>query len=262
MRNVRRHAEKIFMVLFAAVLLAAPAFAQDAVYSLNVVGFQKAAAQPTALTLAGNPFDSPDPELNSLISTQLTAGASYLAADKIIKWDSDAQTYIYYYLRNNARAGVVNKWVLSTDDATPTTNAFLNSDDGFWIQTVAAFTQQVVLVGDVVNNAEISKTIPVSLSMHSFPYSAPIAIKDMNLTNATAGASYLASDRMIVWDAAQQQYVYYYFRNNARAGVVNKWVLSTDDAVETTNVINPSDGFWIQALAQFQWVAKRPYTLD
>ncbi|HNR94843.1 MAG TPA: hypothetical protein PKK36_09595, partial [Kiritimatiellia bacterium] len=160
MRNVRRHAEKIFMVLFAAALLAAPAFAQDAVYSLNVVGFQKVAAKPTALTLAGNPFESPDPELNSLISTQLTAGSSYGVADKILKWDSDTQSYVYYYLGNNARSGVVNKWVLSTDEGVPTTNAYLNNDDGFFIQTVAASTQQVVMVGDVVNDPEISKSIP------------------------------------------------------------------------------------------------------
>ncbi|MDD3604751.1 MAG: hypothetical protein PHD86_06160 [Kiritimatiellae bacterium] len=262
MRNVRRHAEKIFMVLFAAALLAAPAFAQDAVYSLNVVGFQKVAAVPTALTLAGNPFESPDPELNSLISTQLTAGASFGAADKILKWDADSQTYVKYYLRNNARAGVVNKWVLSTDEGIPTTNVFLNSDDGFFIQTVASSTQQVVMVGDVVNDPEIQKSIPAALSLHSFPYSAPIAIKDMNMTNATAGASFGASDKLMVWDEAQQQYIKYYFRNNARAGVVNKWVLSTDEGVETTDVINPNDGFWIQALSQFQWVAKRPYTLD
>jgi len=262
MRNVRRHAEKIFMVLFAAALLAAPAFAQDAVYSLNVVGFQKVAAVPTAFTLAGNPFESPDPELNTLVSTQLTAGASYLAADKILKWDSDSQTYIRYYLRNNARAGVVNKWVLSTDEGVPTTNAYLNNDDGFFIQTIAGSTQQVVMVGDVVNDAEISKSIPAAFSLHSYPYSAPIAIKDMNLTNATSGASYLASDKLMVWDAAQQQYVRYYFRNNARAGVVNKWVAALDEGVETTDVINPNDGFWIQALSQFQWVAKRPYTLD
>ncbi len=262
MRNVRRHAEKIFMVLFAAALLAAPAFAQDAVYSLNVVGFQKVAAKPTALTLAGNPFESPDPELNSLISTQLTAGGSYSVADKIIKWDSDSQAYVKYYLRNNARAGVINKWVAELDEGTPTTNAFLNNDDGFWIQTIAGTTQQVVMVGDVVNDSEITKSIPAALSMHSYPFSAPIAIKDMNLTNATAGGSYSISDRLIIWDAAQQQYVKYYFRNNARAGIINKWVAELNEGVETTNVINPNDGFWIQALSQFQWVAKRPYTLD
>lgn len=255
---------KRFVVAVALALIACGAFAQTgAVYSLNVVGFQKSLSTPSGLTMAGMPFDddNADLELNVLVSTQLTSAASYASADKIFMWDPTAQAYVRYYLRNYTRAGITNKWVNSTNDTVPTTDAFLLPEAGFWVSSPFAVTQTVVLVGDVVDETVLTNTLLVGLNLVSYPFSSDRAIKDMNLTNGTSASTYASADKIMAWDEQSQQYVRYYFRNYTRAGITNKWVLSTNDTVETTDSIPAGAGFWYSAIAQFDWKCVRPYTL-
>ncbi|MGD9873253.1 MAG: hypothetical protein AB7T27_03180 [Kiritimatiellia bacterium] len=255
MRNIRRNAKKIFAVLFTGVILAAAvAIAQEAVYSLNVVGFQKVTAKPTAFTLPGVPFQAASHELNSLVGPQLTAAKNYLAADRIYLWDSASQKYKYYFLNS----AIGNKWVSYTNTTVATTNAFIYSNDGFWISTVAASTQTVVLVGDVINVGAVTSSITAGFNLKSYPFSAPRSINEMNLNNGTAAKNYLAADRIFLWDAASQKYVYFFLNST----IGNKWASYTNTTVAASNVINPNDGFWYQAVGPVTWTAMKPYTLD
>ena len=81
-----------------------------------------------------------------------------------------------------------------------------------------------------VDDVLVSNDLVAGFNLVSYPFSTERQIRDMQLTNGTAGANYAASDKITAWDPDAQQYVRYYYRNNARAGVTNKWVSTTNEA--------------------------------
>ena len=255
MRNIRRNAKKIFAALFTGVILAAAvAIAQEAVYSLNVVGFQKVAFRQTGLTMPGIPFQAASHELNSLIGPQLKSFKNATGADKIYLWDSSTQQYKKYFLNST----LTNKWAAYETPTVATTNAYILSTDGFWIEAASVTAQTVVIVGDVINAGTVSNTIPIGLSMKSYPFSCPRAINQMNLNNGKAFKNATGADKLFVWDAALQQYKQY-FLNSV---LTNKWAPYETPLVVATNVIEPYMGFWYTATTSFVWTASRPYTID
>lgn len=255
MRSIRRNAKKIFAVLFTgAILVAAVAIAQEAVYSLNVVGFQKVAVKPSGLTLPGVPFQAASYELNSLIGPQLKAFKNATGADKIFLWDSTTQTYKKYFLNST----LTNKWAAYETPTVVTTNAFAFNGDGFWISAAATTSQTLVIVGDVLNASTVTNLIPTALSMNSYPFSCPRAINDMSLNNGKAFKNATGADKIFLWDPETQQYKKY-FLNSV---LTNKWASYDTPLVVATNVVEPSMGFWYTASTSFNWTAVRPYTID
>ncbi|MBN2564034.1 MAG: hypothetical protein JXQ75_24230 [Phycisphaerae bacterium] len=248
----------------ATVLVLSAILAQaqtGAVYSLNVVGFQKVSAEPSGFTMPGMPFDASDPEINQVLGEQLHAGANWALADRVIMWDSSSQSYDNYYYRNSAKAGITNKWVYALADTTVTTDAFIRATDGFWVNAVYSSTQTIVLVGDVVDDNVVTGSVIQGFNMVSYPFSTERDINEMGLTSGVAGANWALSDHLIVWDAQAKQYINFYYRNSSKAGITNKWVNALADTVVATNIVNPGQGFWYQARSNFNWVAVRPYTL-
>ncbi len=246
---------KKVLVILALTVAASTAFAQTgAVYSLNVVGFQKVAVQPTGMSMPGVPFEADSYELNDLIGDQLTAAKNQSGADKIFAWDAQSQAYKKYFLRTT----VGNKWVSYEDPDNPTTNAFVYPESGFWVVAVATSTQEVVLVGDVANASAVTNALVAGLNMISYPYSTPRGINDLDLTTGTAAKNQSGADQIWAWDGSQQQYVKFFYRST----VGNKWVAYLDPDVPATNIVSPAEGMWYNARSPFTWIAARPYTLD
>jgi len=255
MRNIRRNAKKIFAALFTGVILAAAAaIAQEAVYSLNVVGFQKVTVQPAKFTMPGVPFQALSHELNSLVGPQLTAAKNSAGADKIYKWNPAIQQYDKYFLNST----IGNKWVSYTNTTVATSNAYIYSTDGFWIEAAAVATQTLVLVGDVINTAKVTNSLPIGFSMKSYPFSSPISINSMNLTNGTAAKNSAGADKLHLWDSASQQYRRFFLNST----IGTKWASYTNTGVAASDVINPNEGFWYEAIGAATWIAAKPYTID
>ena len=251
---------KTFIKTACAILIIGAIFTgiaqaqSGAVYSLNVVGFQKVTVEPSALTMPGIPFDPASAELNDLIGDQLTAAKNEAGADNIYVWDAVAQEYKKYFLRST----IGDKWVSYTDPNVATTDAFLNVENGFWINASAVVTQELVLVGDVVNDAVVTNNIVAGLNMISYPFSTPMSINEIGLTGGTAAKNEAGADNIYVWDADSQQYIEFFFRST----VGNKWVAYTDPNTVASNVIDPAAGMWYNSIGSFTWEAVRPYTLD
>ncbi|NCC61958.1 MAG: hypothetical protein EOM12_13685 [Verrucomicrobiae bacterium] len=246
---------KYTVAALAVMMIGASAFAQSgAVYSLNVVGFQKVGVEATGLTLSGMPFDPEDNELNAVIGDQLTGAKNIFGADRVYLWDTVSQSYKKYYLKNN----LGNQWVSTEDPTVPTTNAFLDFGAGFWIDSPGTTPQEVVIVGDVVNDLAVTNDISTGLNLLSFPFSTEVAINEMGLTNGTAAKNIFGADRVFAWDKTAQQYVKFYMKSN----LGNQWVSIDDTTVAATNIIDPSQGIWYEAMNPFTWTALRPYTLD
>jgi len=251
---------KIFIKTACAILIVGAIFTgiaqaqSGAVYSLNVVGFQKVTVAPASLTMPGIPFDPASAELNDVIGDQLTAAKNEFGADRIFVWDSVAQEYKKYFLKST----IGNKWVSYTDPNVATTDAYLNVENGFWIDASSVTTQEMVLVGDVINDSVVTNSLVAGLNMISYPFSTPMNINEIGLITGTAAKNEFGADRIFAWDSVSQQYVKFFFKST----IGNKWVTYTDPNSVASNIIDPAGGMWYDAQSGFTWEAVRPYTLD
>jgi hypothetical protein len=243
------------IAVLAGLLISSAALAQSgAVYSLNVVGFQKVNVQPSGLTLPGIPFEPDSAELNDVIGDQLTGAKNSAGADRIYIWDASTQEYKKYFLKST----LGNQWVSYDDTLNPTTNAFLDVSDGFWIDASSSSSQEVILVGDVLNVDAVTNDVVNGLNMISYPFSTPKAINDLGLDTGTSAKNSAGADKIFAWDMASQQYVKFFFRST----LGDQWVSYDQTDTPATNIIDPSQGLWYDAINPFTWVATRPYTLD
>lgn len=240
--------------------VAVSSFAQTGeVYSLNVVGFQKVTAPSNGLMLASSPFDPNDPGINKVIGPQMTPGGSYGVGDNIIMWAAASQGYKNFYLRT---IGGSNQWIdVNVSPNIVATNAFIDPGVGFWVRNRHASNQVIVVSGDVVNQATMSKTVVPGLQILSYPYSTAIGLNSCGLTNGKPTTSFGTADNVIMWDAATQTYKNYYLRTMSGT---NKWIdVNVSPNVIASNDIPSGSAFWYRSrgAASFTWVASKPYTL-
>lgn len=265
-RAVEIAAVGVFMLGYAAIQAGA---ATDEVFSVNVVGFQKVAALSNKQILVSMPFSADSYDINQVVGGQLVAGKNDASADKILFWDVTLQQYKTFYLRTKAGT-ITNKWVeLGGNEDIPATNGLLRYSSGAWLLKPAGIAgqsnQTVILCGDVVNMGAVTTLVYGTsagyMNLISYPYSTPVGINAMRLTNGVAGKNDSASDRLYAWDAASQSYVTYYFRTKAGT-ITNRWVVNSgNEDVPATNMINPQEAFWYIGKTNFTWIAVRPYTL-
>lgn len=234
-----------------------------AVYSLNVVGFQKVDTPDAALVLGSTPFDPNDPNMNEVLGDQLTGGTGYANSDNLLLWDSAAQTYKLFFLAGDVGVPAYNyKWI-DTATSQVATNGILPGD-GFWLRSRQASTQTVVMVGDVVNDPEVTNQVVQGLQLLSYPYSTSIAMNDTTFTNgAVGGTGYTDSDNILLWDVSSQEYRLFFLAGDVGVPAYNhKWIETATSQV-ATNLIQPGQSFWYRHRgAGFNWVEARPYTLD
>lgn len=243
----------------------------DSVYSVNIVGFQKVVVPPSdvggGLQLLGVPFDATPGNLDQIVGTHGTYGDSALNADNIIIFDPDApetERYKRYYLRKNQENAPM--WRTTGTTQVWATNVYLYPNDGFWYLNRATVAITNLFVGDVVEDDEFSMEIVPGLQLLSYPYSAPILLSDLGLTNGTSGGSALVADLVTLYDPLAdpgKQYVRYYLRPDTNN--TPTWRVAEGKQHWATNVtIQPYQGFWYQsrATSNFTWTGTKPYTLD
>ncbi len=249
------------VMLFPATLHAQT----DAVYSLNVVGFQKLQAfdESRKYKLTATPFEAEDPNINSVISTQLTGGTSYGNSDDILKWDPTNQQYLKYYLVGDVPdPHFKHKWYdMQTSDVASNTDML--PGEGFWIRSRQSYTQTVVVVGDVVDDDDFTNHITAGFNLLSYPYSASIALNDTSFTNGgVGGSSFGSSDNIYIWNSTNQVYEKYFLVGDVGDPHFNhKWYdLQTSDTA--TNIyLEPGMGFWYRHRGSgFDWIEPKPYT--
>jgi hypothetical protein len=118
------------------------------------------------------------------------------------------------------------------------------------------------MVGDVVNDAAVTNTIVEGLQMISYPFSAPVVVSALTLTNGVAGTSVGTADNLIFYVPSNQSYKTYYLFSSGNPSFHRRW---RDTSSFATNVmVNPGQSFWYRSRTNtpLTWVEKRPYTLD
>lgn len=249
-----------------------PAIGQtNSVYSINVVGFQKVTVPPSdmgaGLQLLGVPFDANPGTMDEVVGTHGVYGTSEVLADNIILFDpavAEEQQYRIFYLRFN---NTLQKpmWI-AADGNIWATNVYLHANDGFWYRNRSSATITNVLTGDVVNEDTVTKIIQPGLQLLSYPYSTPIPLTDMGLTNGVYGTSEVLADNMIFYDPSAtegQQYVIYYLRFN-KSLQMPMWIAADGNLWATNVVVHPHQGFWYRSRStnNIPWIEEKPYQLD
>lgn len=243
--------KKLWVVAVLLAMGVLGAFAQTGeVYSLNVVGFQKLTAVSQGLVLVSTPFERSPNTLDDVIGPQLTGGKSEGVADKIVLWDTGAQTYRTYWLK----AADSNWYNLSGQRAT---DVVLNVNQGFWIQNRRVTNQTVIVSGDVVDDMVTTNIIVPGMNLLSYPFSTEVDINFSGLTNGTGGKSEGVADKIAVWNVQAQTYVQYWLKSADK-----KWY-TLSGSMATGVYVGGGRGFWYQrrGTTNFVWVEQRPYSL-
>ena len=242
-------------------------FAQtNVVYSVNMVGFQKVSSNGlltpgSNLKMVSTPFLAGDTDIQVAIGEQLTPGFTAGTADNLIFYSPGVGYETYHRLPVVGVANLDNKWV---DGNTDVVTRDILPGSGFWIRNQQSSTQEVVFVGEVISETNVTVSIATGLQILSFPYSSDFDLPNddtLRLSGAQSGNTAGTADNIILWDAENGLYVtYYLFPDTGVApGFDNKW-LNSDTSLAISEQIPSGTAFWYSHKgAGYTWSPQIPY---
>ena len=253
------------VLLAIAALSVSPALRAQHLHSTNVAGYWKLEAkdQTKKYTLVATPFDTDDPNINSVISTQLTGGYGYSDSDNIMKWDPQSQQYLDYFLLTDVGDTNYNyKWI-DNQTGEVATNTDILPGEGFWIRSRQTYTQVVVVAGDVVDDDYFTNQVLPGFNLLSYAFSERILLNDTTFTNGGHGGfGFSDSDVIFIWNQTNQQYEEYFLLGDVGDTNYNhKWIDNSTGEVATNTYLEPGMGFWYRHRGTgFAWIEPKPYT--
>ena len=210
--------------------------ATNVVYSVNMVGFQKNEVGATPKMIASPFVKEGTNSLATLLADQASVGI-----DRVFTYEPGVGFREFLHFGSGDWRENVSGFPPAVDDLIPGTGfIFVNND---------ASTNDVVIVGEVVQAAVVTNTIPSGLSIFSNPYSSDL---DLNATNVTLKAALsVGTDR--IYTLSDGGYVAY----------LNNGSDIVEAAPPFTNpipVIPSGTAFWIEnAGAAKDWVQNTLY---
>jgi len=214
------------LLIAAAALISATAFAQTGVVSsANVVGYIKDVS-PAGFHIAGMQFDNPTNNLSTVFGDSLPKGS------KVYTFDS-GYTIAEYNDVFVPITGLVTKWNPDT---------VLASGEGFWVSLGGTSTN--IFSGDVPMDDVITNSIVEGFQLCTYPYPVDRVVTNLGL-NPSKG------DKIYVFDGGYTISEY----NDVFVpivGLVTKW--------NPVSPIAAGQGFWYSTTNATDWVVTRPFT--
>ncbi len=263
---------KLKLLLTAATIVGITAAAQaqeeEAVYSVNVVGFQKKELPDASqFDMYAAPFYTPGNTLIEIFGTNsLYGNNSAPLADRLRLWDPNQQIYINIGVAGNGRfysQTADGNWVSPLDDVSEMP---LFPYEGLWIasSSQAPSDRTMTFAGDVVMDEDILYPFHPGFHLIAYPFSSSIPLQEMAFEESGAAKNNSAplADRIRVWDSDSQSYVNYGLAGNGT------WYLQDADGnwvsplVESTHVIQPGDSFFYFSQGSYTWEEENPYLLS
>ena len=240
---------KKFIVILAAVVIAATVWATNQVTSINVAGYVKATLNRGQYSMLRYDFFMMDgsPTVSNIFGSQLPVGS------KVFRWTGSGYATEEFKIKIGPPPTFLN---LGTN-WTPGTN-HLDLGAGFWAYVPPSAPQATYtlnLMGEVPNNP--TSTIPILGSYNLIGYSYPTDImwKDTALAqNAAVG------DKVFFWNGGGYDSSEFKIKIGPPPTFLN---LGTNwTGVGTSYVVRVGNGFWFQATSGRNWTETRPYNLD
>ncbi len=245
--------KKLAAIAVCAAMAGTMGMAQDEVYSVNVVGFQKTAFE-TNLSIKANPFEGMT--IRELFGNSGMYGGDFLNADNVILYEPTNQTFYTYYLRSHSSLGYP-EWRIGGLWAT---NVFIMPGQSAFYRSRRA-TATNTFDGDVIMTGAATNIIREGLQLLSYPYSCRVLMSAMNLKNGVYGGDITTADNIMTYDPVSLNYNTYYLRSHSSLGHP-EWRIG---GLWGTNVyIEPGIGFWFRSrkAGTYQWIEQAPYTLN
>ena len=239
----------VALVVLAASLRAA--LAQSEVYSVNVVGFQKA-SYPVGLDVLANPFQGK--LIREVVGNSGKNGTDATTADNVVLYDSAAQSYVTYYLRSHSSIGYP-EWRVG---AVWATNVYVGAGQGYFYRNRLATVRTNVVAGDVVMADAVTNIIRPGLQLLSYPFTTRVRMSAMNLKSGVHGADATTADNIMLYNFGTSSYVTYYLRSHSSIGYP-EWRVGTSWA---TNVyVEVGQGFWFRSRvgSPYNYIENTPY---
>ena len=260
--------------LFVAIVCASAAFssfAQTMEYTQNVLGFQQVTVVSSnldGLLLGSTPFyqdaaHQVEASLDHVLGTRGGAGETADMADNIFLYDptnvlSHFTTYWLYFYPGDDEFNW--KWISTGGLAT---NVFVQPGQGFWYLNRSASNLNITLAGNVVDDPVVTNDIVPGIQLLSYPFSKPILMTDMTLTNGVAGETADVADNILLYDSTNvlshfTTYWLYFYPGDDEFNW--KWI--STGGLATNVFIQPGQGFWYisRSSTTSQWIEARPYT--
>jgi hypothetical protein len=247
---------KYVVPLGVALLCAAWAQAQT-VYSVNVVGFQKILVPPGGFAFSATPFTQDTNDINAVVGEQGTDLADP-NPDAIYTWNGTSYAKSQRFPITGA-SPLDGLWVdsslanLATNDIPPGAGFIYKNGS----QTE---TQEIVVVGEVIADAQTTVDIPSGLWMISYNYSSEIDLNNSTLAGITSQAT--AGDEIFAFNTDTQSYEKFSYFGLVGAPTLDyQWL---DAAINPTSfAFEPgSCVFYRNANAGFVWTEDLPYDLS
>ena len=230
------------------------------------------------LVLVGIPFATDEQTLNSLVDPKQFSGhpSNPNAADQAMIWDAGEQEYVNLALYDVRTYGEEYAYLTGWKayegfgPGAPYTNPVLPAGSALWIRGSTAGDREVTVAGEVVAEGVAEKEVTAGLQLVSNPFSETAALTNMNLRLAATGhpSNPNAADQMMIWDAAEQEYVnlalYDVRTYGEEYAYLTGWKAYDGfgpGAPYATNVVLvPGQGFWIRAVnGSFAWSETNKY---
>ncbi len=254
---------RIFLLLAGAALIVSTSSiqAENGVYSVNVVGFQKVGMAPAGeFILTAPPFEAgvTNTLLDIFGTSTLKQDNNLLNCDRVILHDPVEQVYqawaqwtdgVFYKANNPTEwnAGIAG-------------NPEVPAGTGFWIVSASdsAAERAIAYVGDVV----LSESIPVGIlegyQILAYPFSSDVPLQNTSFftDGAARDNNMLLCDRVHIYHGGQYQaYALWTDGQWYKANNPTEW----NQGILATNDLRAGQGFFYEAQAGITWSETNKY---
>jgi len=214
------------LIVAAAALISASAFAQTTVSSANIVGYVKVATT-NGLQIVSAQFDSTNNTPTGLFGDTLPLGSTIYKYDPVTGYGGNISEYQTIFLSGDA-------WSAELD----------LSDGAFWVETTTVNTN--IIAGDVNMANSVTNNIMPGLNLMEYPYPVSVSINDLDITPALGDT------------------IYKYDPETGYGGQIAEYqtIFLAGDAWSTVLTFEVGEGFWYENAAATTnvWVEARPFT--
>ena len=235
------------------------------VYS-SLVGFQRLSLVP-GYNFVGLSFKSVDNgrgfDIQEVFDTApLKGGLKQAESDRLILWDVAARAYIELWLFDSGggNAEVDGKWMDSETGQRANRSIFLG--DGFWLVNTTLGEVEVVLSGEIETGDVFLHAALDGYNLIASAWPTDKAVNEMVLEGFTGGLTRAESDRLILWDPANQEYVEFWLFDSGGSNpyLDGKWIdRKTGDVADATRVVAAGSAVWVIKQTGGGLVEGRPF---
>jgi len=263
MQNYHANLKLKIAGLLAASVAFLPATSQaeeDAVFSVNIVGFQRQELPDAGqLILSAPPFRVG--QTNTLLgvfgTNSLQKSDTLTQCDRIILFDSVGQKYNTWAQAADGkfyRANTLSEW----NNGTFTGDPDIPQGEGFWIRS-ASSGRSLNYVGNVAIDDSVSIELRAGLHILAYPFSSEVNVQELGFSSSASRSDLLTSaDRLSIFENGS-------FRTYAlasdglwySANTLSEW--NDLNAQPAQLVINPGEAFFYTARQPFTWVETNKY---